>query len=368
MLPPPEKWLSPLLTIAILALMLTSSSRASATDETSVRPARILTMTDPAADSWRSFPAEVKASRRTELAFRVAGQLTELHVREGEPVYKDQLLARLDPTDYKVVQQQRQAEYELAREQYRRYQRMIKRKLVSTAQYDQKKAELAVAQAALSRATLDLEYTSLKAPYAGTVSRRLLENFQNLQAQQSVLILQSGNQLDIEFQLPETIFALTPRQQAEQGSAQVYFDALPEHPFTAVYRERSTEADAATGAYTVTLTLTKPDALELYPGMTARVAFDLNSIFKMGPTHLYLPVEAVFSAEQSASNSPRQQIWKVNPDTMTVYQAEVTVGNLSSRGIEILEGLEPGEQVVTAGVHYLHDGQKVRPLVRERGL
>lgn len=361
---------APALLMTMLALTLFSgySSHLAAADEAPVRPARIETISDPASERWRSFPAEVKASRRTELAFRVAGQLIELRVREGEAVRKDQILARLDPADYEVVLQQRQAEFELAREQYNRYSSMVKRKLVSPAQFDQKKAELAVARAALSRATLDLEYTTLKAPYAGTVSRRLLENFQNLQAKETVLILQSADQLDVEFQLPETIFALTPRPRAEQGSAQVYFDALPEQPFIATYRERSTEADAATGAYTVTLSLKKPPQLELYPGMTARVAFDLSSIFDIGPAHLYLPVEAVFSAEQRSADSTRRQIWKVNPDTMTVFRADVTVGRLSSRGIQILDGLAPGEMVVTAGVHYLREGQKVRHWVRERGL
>lgn len=366
---PPLKSMAPLLLLTAtgLALMLLVSSPSVAADAPA-RPARIQTITDPSAASWRSFPAEVKARSRTELTFRVPGQLMELNAREGELVQKGQLLAQLDPADYRVVLQQREAEYELARQQYKRFNSMLKRKLISPAQYDRKKAELAVAEAALSRAKLDLEYTSLKAPYDGTISRRVAENFQNLQAKEPVLVLQSGNMLDIDFQLPEAIFAMKPRQNPAEASAKVYFDALPEQAFEAFYRERSTEADAATGAYTVTLSLTRPDGLDIYPGMTARVVFDLNRVFETGPAHIYLPVEAVFSAEQNASESTKQQIWKLNADTMTVHLTDVTVGSLSTRGIQILDGLAPGDQVVTAGVHYLQEGQKVRAWTRERGL
>ncbi|MCV6590130.1 MAG: efflux RND transporter periplasmic adaptor subunit [Marinobacterium sp.] len=340
----------------------------SAGEEALVRPARILIVEDPQSTFLRNFPAEVTATIRTELAFRVPGLLVELPVREGEAVTEGQLLARLDPTDYEVTLQQREAEYALASQQYQRFRSMISRQLISQAQYDEKKAQLAVASAALSRAKLDLQYTRLAAPYSGTVSRRLLENHQNIQAKEPVLILQSDDQLDVDFQLPENIFAMKPRSGARSAGAQVYFDALPGQVFKAVYRERSAEADPATGTYTVTLTLPQPENLELYPGMTARVEFDLNEIFEMEQAQIFIPVEAVYAAEDTPKDSLHRHIWKVNPQTMTVYRAEVTVGRLSTDGLEILSGLQAGEQVVTAGVHYLQEGMKVRPWVRERGL
>ena len=358
------------LMILLCGLVLISTAQAEQTPSPAplVRPAKLLTIEDPGANQLRTFPAEVKATARTELAFRVSGELIELNAQEGEEVQQGQLLARLDPADYKVVLQERQAQYRLAKAQYDRFYKMLQRKLVSDAQYDEKKAELDVARASLSRAQLDLKYTELHAPYTGTVSQRLVENYQNLQAKQPVLIVQSGNQIDIQFQISESIMALQAKPDARLYKADVTFDALPGQTFKAAYRERTAEADRSTGSYTVTLTMTRPETLQVHPGMTAAVTVDLNQVFELQQRGFVLPVEAVFSAEDQPLDSAQRQIWKVNPEDMTVFRANVQVGALTSRGIEILSGLAAGDTVVGAGVHHLKEGMKVRRWIRERGL
>lgn len=197
----------------------------------------------------------MKASARTELAFRVSGVLTHLLPKEGETVTKGQILARLDPADYDVSLQRYQAEYKLARQQFERSQVMLERKLLSQAQYDQKEAELNIARSALNQARLNREYTELRAPYDGVVSQRLVENFQNIQAKQPILILQSDDQLDIELQLPEQIISMQTRPEATDVLSDVRLEAFPDQVFKARYREHSGEADPATGAYRVTLSL-----------------------------------------------------------------------------------------------------------------
>lgn len=351
-----------------LVLIGTAQAEQNSTSSAPIRPAKLLTIEDPSLGQLRTFPAEVKATARTELAFRISGELIELHAQEGEDVQQGQLLARLDPAEYKVIVRERQAQYRLAKAQYDRFHKMLKRKLVSDSQYDEKKAELDVARASLSRAQLDLKYTELHAPYTGTVSHRLVENYQNLQAKQAVLVVQSGNQVDIEFQLSESLVALKPKPDAFLYKADVSFDALPNQTFKASYRERTAEADAKTGAYTITLTMPRPDSLQVYPGMTAAVTVDLNKVFELKQAGLLLPVEAVFSAEDQPLESKTRQIWKVNPTDMSVFRVDVEVGRITSSGIEILSGLEAGDTVVTAGVHHLKEGMKVRRWVRERGL
>lgn len=333
-----------------------------------VRPAKLLTIDNPLAQQIRTFPAEVKATSRTELAFRISGELTELVAQEGQPVQKGQLLARLDPADYKVVLDQRRAQYRLAKAQYDRFDKMLKRKLVSASLYDEKRAELDVARAALKRAELDVKYTELRAPYDGTVSHRLVENYQNIQAKEPVIVIQSGDQIDIEFQVPEWIVALPTKPDARDQRADIFFDALPDRSFKAEYRERTAEADPKTGSYSVTLSMKQPKALEVFPGMTASVQFDLTRVFELESLRFVLPVEAVFAAEDRPADSELRQIWTVAPDTMRVSRADVEVGKITSNGIEILSGLSAGDIVVVAGVHHLTEGMKVRPWVRERGI
>lgn len=361
-------WRKLLLVLSSVALIGMAHAEEGGPDAEIVRPAKLLTIDNPLEQQIRTFPAEVKATSRTELAFRIAGELTELVAQEGQPVTKGQLLARLDPTDYQVVLDQRRAQYRLAKAQYDRFDKMLKRKLVSASLYDEKRAELDIANAALRQAKLDVKYTELRAPYDGTVSHRLVENYQNIQAKEPVIVIQSGDQIDIEFQVPEWIVALPTKPDARAQRADIFFDALPEKRFKAEYRERTAEADPKTGSYSVTLSMTRPKALEVFPGMTASVQFDLTRVFELENLRFVLPVEAVFAAEDTALDSNLRQIWKVASDTMRVTRVDVEIGDMTSKGIEILSGLQAGDIVVVAGVHHLHEGMKVRAWIRERGI
>ncbi|MDI3326362.1 efflux RND transporter periplasmic adaptor subunit [Pontibacterium granulatum] len=361
-------WRKLMLVVSGILFLGTAQAQETGSRQEIVRPAKLLTIENPLDQQIRTFPAEVKATSRTELAFRIPGELNDLVIQEGQPVTKGQLLARLDPADYQVVLDQRRAQYRLAKAQYDRFDKMLKRKLVSAAQYDEKRAELDVARAALRRAELDMKYTELRAPYDGTISQRMVDNYQNVQAKEPVIVIQSGDQIDIEFQVPEWIAALPTKPDAREQRADIFFDALPDQSFKAEYRERTAEADPKTGSYSVTLSMLRPGSLEVFPGMTASVRFDLNRVFELDTLRFVLPVEAVFAAEDTPLNSNLRQIWKVSPETMKVSRFDVEIGEITSNGIEILSGLSAGDIVVTAGVHHLREGMKVRQWKRERGI
>lgn len=361
-------WRKLMLVVSGILFLGTAQAQETGSGQEIVRPAKLLVIENPLDQQIRTFPAEVKATSRTELAFRIPGELKELKIQEGEPVKKGQLLARLDPADFQVVLDERRAQYRLAKAQYDRFDAMLKRKLVSASLYDEKRAELDVARASLKRAELDMKYTELRAPYDGTVSHRLVENFQNVQAKEPVIVIQSGDQIDIEFQVPEWIVALPTKPDARQQRADIFFDALPSQSFKAEYRERAAEADPKTGSYSVTLSMLRPESLEVFPGMTASVQFDLNRVFELDTLRFVLPVEAVFAAEDTPLNSNVRQIWKVSPETMQVSRFDVEIGAITSNGIEILSGLKAGDIVVVAGVHHLREGMKVRQWKRERGI
>lgn len=355
--------------LPLTAVLLTVlSSPAAVWAQELVRPAKLLTLTDPSIESIRTFPAEVKARKRTELAFRVPGQLADIYVTEGQSVKQGDLLARLDPADYEVSVQRHAAEYTLAQQQFERIRSLLERKLVSQAQFDEKQAQLNVGRSLLRQARLNLEYTEIHAPYAGVISRRLVDDFENLQAKQPVLIMQSDDEIDLEFQISESLVSLEVRPDAESGEADVEFDAIPDRMFKARLRERSATADQGTGGYTVTLSMQQPEKLNIYPGMSARVTVDLSDFVVIDDQAYILPVEALISADDTAIESTLRQLWLVNPETMVVYRQDVEVGRVSSKGVEVLSGVKAGDIVVTAGANYMREGMKVRPWQRERGL
>ncbi|GLQ33294.1 efflux RND transporter periplasmic adaptor subunit [Litoribrevibacter albus] len=332
-----------------------------------IRPAKLLMLGEANSASIRNFPGEVEASDQSVLAFRVAGELKKLPVKAGQKVEKGQLLAQLDPTDYQLQVDDRQARFDLAKVEYNRFKKMLEKKLVAISTVDQKKAQYLSTKSALDLAKQDLAYTKLTAPFAGVVSKVLVENHQNIQAQQVILHLQSDNVLTISFQLPESMIAHL-NTEARDYQPVITFDANPGNTYLASYKEHSTEADPQTLSYEVQLEMEMPTDFNVLPGMTANVAMDMRIISTAVLPDYQIPSSAVFSYDTQTADSKVRNVWKIDPDNHTAHLAEVQVGQLTSAGIEVFGGLKPGDIIVTAGVTNIKEGMQVRPWERERGL
>lgn len=194
-----------------------------------IRPAKIFQVIDPATEAFRNFPAEVEANADSKLAFRVSGQLIEFPVRPGSRVTEGQLLARLDPKDFKLSLDDRQARYALAKSQFERAQKLLKRKLLAQSGYDEAKAELNVALSSLNVAKANLEYTYLRAPFAGSVAKVMATKHENIQAKQTIMVLQTRDLVDISVQMPENIISRINKDTRYQPT--VVFDSHPDQEF-----------------------------------------------------------------------------------------------------------------------------------------
>jgi RND family efflux transporter MFP subunit len=334
------------------------------------RPAKMFTVVSPGEAMMRSFPGEVQASDEANLAFRVDGKLVQFPASRGVLVHQGDLLARLDPADYQAAVNEAQAQYELALAQYNRAAELVERKLIAQADYEQRLAMMKVRKSDLTRAANNLDYTSLIAPFDGVVARRLSENFESVTAGQVVLILQTGKMVDIIVDVPESIVARVERMTGDRETppVQVRFGSTTDRTYTAHYKEHETSADPATLTYKVTFSLPTPDDLNVLPGMSATVIADLSGLF-FGETAVTLvPIEAVFSAEDEPLEADLRQVWVIDPNSMRTSRRDVKVGSLTGQRIAILDGLDPGELIVAAGVNAVQEGMWVRPMKRERGL
>jgi RND family efflux transporter MFP subunit len=151
-------------------------------------------------------------------------------------------------------------------------------------------------------------------------------------------------------------------------SVQVRFGSTSDRTYLAEYKEHETNADPATLTFKVTFSLPAPADLNVLPGMSATVIADLSGLFSEDTAVTLVPIEAVFSAEDEPLDADRRQVWIVDPDTMRTSRRDVKVGQLTGQDIAILEGLEPGELIVAAGVNAVQEGMWVREMERERGL
>jgi RND family efflux transporter MFP subunit len=329
------------------------------------RPAAILEVERAALRSDLRFPGRVRAVQRVELAFDVPGRIIEFPVTEGEAVSAGALIARLDPADYETVLAAARAELDAATAEYERVRQLWdKGQAVARAEVDRKRTAMQVARSRFAAARKDLDETRLTAPFAGVITRRLAESFQNVQAKEPVVGLQNPDALEIVIHVPERVVRGEPRRAA--GFA--VFDDLPERRLPVTLKSFATEADPQTQTYEVVLGLMPPPDLRVLPGMAvevlpdtaaARVAqagTDGEDAAEVAPPVL-IPIAAV-----AATAEGKPTVWVVDPETGRVSRRGIETGALQGADLAVLRGLAPGERIVTAGVHGLREGMRVHPL------
>ena len=339
-----------------------------------IRPVRSVRVTDQLLMLvGRSFPGKASATQQTNLAFRVAGPLIKFPAQVGDEVKKGDVLARIDPRDFQVelrnVQGQlkrTQALLELATSDYDRVTRVAAKDpgAISQAMIDAKKGELDSAkaqlqslQASVSTARDNLNYTYLKASYDGTIVETFVENFENVQAKQSIIRLVDTRKMEFTINIPESLIS----RAADIETVLVRYDAFPKQEIPATIKEVGKEASKTTRTYPVTLIMDQPEGLRILPGMAGKawadkISTDLTKDTVGGPP---VPVAATFT------ENGKSYVWVINEDSMVVAKQEITLGVVTNNGITTLGGLQGGELIVSAGANSLVEGQKVRFLEQQ---
>jgi RND family efflux transporter MFP subunit len=348
--------------VALTGLVACGGGEQVAPEPTS-RPVKVFLVEGGEVDAVRSFPGKVNASQRAELAFRVSGKLQELLVKEGDLVEEGQVLARLDPSDYKLVLEDRQARFDNSDRNYKRAQELVADGNISRLDFDRMEAEYRSATAALSQARKDLEYTVLAAPFRGRIAERDVENFEEVLAKQTVMWLQNIDQLDIVINLPESVVRSVrggaSRSVGDQGQpdpavrATARFEGRGDQTFELVPKEISTKADTQTQTFRATFTMAAPTTFTVLPGMTATVLLDLTELVSQESVK-WVPARAV-----QADSGLEPRVWLLDPASMTVSSREVSIGRMSGSMIEITDGLEGGEEIAAVGAPYLAEGMRV---------
>ncbi|GAA0790736.1 efflux RND transporter periplasmic adaptor subunit [Marinobacterium sediminicola] len=328
------------------------------------RPASLFVVPDIDTGLQRQFPATVEAWRSATLAFRVPGTLELLPAQAGLEVKQGDLLAQLDSTDFRRILTEREARFELAQIRFDQQQSLLSRNYTSEVSLDEARAELKAARAALEIARDNLSYTRLHAPFSGTVSRLQTENFQQVQAQQPVLLLQDERQLDIRFGVPESIISrLRPELQPDGNiCGQVRFTAHPKHEFTACYAEHESVSDVSTRTYEVVFRMPQPEVFPAHSGMSVELTVDLAPLLQ--PIEIKgvpVPVSAVFMHEQ------QHWVWRLDAENRA-RRLEVTPVQIRGNHILVNGDLQTGDQLVMAGVSQVREGMKLHPIPQERGL
>lgn len=304
-----------------------------------------------------SYPGEVRGRYESQLAFQVSGKIIKRNVELGSVVHQGDILMQIDPKDIQQGVNTReaqvlsaQAQLRLARENLSRYQRLYEEHAISKAEldryqtsYDTAEASLRQAMAEFSSGANQLGYSNLVADRAGVVASVDAESGQVVSAGQKVLTLVQDGEREIEISVPE--HRLEELRKAK--GIRVTFWALPKLSLEGKVREISPIAEKTTRTYKVRVSLLNP-VPELQLGMTATVSV----IDPDTPAAVVVPLSAVYQTGDSPS------VWVIKDGIVSLRP--IKTGPFGDGKVQVLEGVSVGETIVTAGVHKLRDGQKVR--------
>ena len=319
-----------------------------------IRPVKTVVIQDEQLGSARSFPGRVDAVQRAQVSFRVPGKLIKIHVKEGDNVNKGDLLAELDPTDYKITLNRLTAIYNKAKADYIRGKELIVDNFISRTMFDKLEADFNTAGSNLKQARQDLKYTKLLAAFAGVIAKRYVENFEEVQAKQEIFNLSDVSQVEIKIDAPEQIMRLGKGQgQKETIKAFASFSNMPEQRFPLTLKEVSTKAEQQTQTFEVTFVMVQPEQFRLLPGMTASVQVELPSDTLLNQYFL-IPSTAV-----KGTSDMKPTVFVVDPESNTLKAKEVKVGSMVGSNIQVTGGVEIGERVVSAGIAFMREGDKV---------
>ncbi len=333
------------------------------------RPVKAIKVYDESVFQTGSLPGRAKATQELEFSFRVDGPLVARPVNVGAEVKTGDLIAQIDKRDYEVrlrhaegQLQRALANEERARADYQRNLR-IQRKdpgAISQAAVDRTKENLDVAKADIAafEAEVDaakdaLSYTTLRAPFDGTIVATYVENYETVRAKQPIVRVVDTSKIEMTVNLPESRISLVPFV----DKVRVIYDAFPDKPLTASIKEIGTEASRTTRTYPITLIMDQPADFKILPGMAGRShPIDFSLPKDIDQAGLEIPVSAVFS-DNDTGNS---YVWVIDESTNQVSRRALKTGTFTNTGIRVLEGLKPGEWIATAGVNTLREGQNVR--------
>ncbi|MES2362265.1 MAG: efflux RND transporter periplasmic adaptor subunit [Pseudomonadota bacterium] len=350
-----------ILALASAAFLLLACSPAAPPEEP-VRAVKVLTVGSNAFSSGYEFAGEVRAQVESRLGFRVAGKIIKRQAELGQRVKAGQVLAQLDPQDYKLAAdaaraQSRAAETnrDLAAADFKRYKELKDQNFISSAELERRETTLKAAQAQFEQAQSQLavqgnqaSYASLVADVAGVVTAIEADPGQVVAAGTPVVRIAADGLRDVVFSVPEDKLALF-----RPGLPVKVRGWNQDTQLAAKVREVGASADPITRTYPVKVSLEVRDTTPPLGATVYVLPQGLGGAGAQGLQVIKLPTSALRQEGQASA------VWVLDKASMTVRSQTVQIATADGNDAVIAAGLQPGMLVVSAGVHVLSPGQKV---------
>lgn len=349
----------PTVTVMSLVLFLAGCEEPVVETGPIVRPVKMFDVGAGGTGGVLEYPGTIKATQQSDMAFEVPGKIKDFLVLEGDLVEQGQELARLDDRDYQADLDVAKANLKKSEADYARSMSIFKQDpgAITQTKIDADKQAVEVSQAQLKQSEKAVDDTVLRAPFAGVMARKLVRDFQNVQAKEAVLILQDNSRLEVEISIPERDITRSTEGSDKsiadlvaEVEPEIIINSIPDRSFSAKVKEYATTADPVTRTFPIRFIFDNPSGVKILPGMTSKVQVNVD----LGDT-LWVPAHAVVA---DAAGKPF--VWVIDPSANTVGKKPVELGGLVATDVEITSGLEGGEVIALSGIHQLRDGMQVR--------
>ncbi len=329
-----------------------------------LRPVRIVEVGEALTTHKRTFSGLSHSTQESRLSFKVTGNIIALPIKIGSRLQKGQLIARLDPSGFELAVEQSQAnllqaEANLRNEStnYERVKGLYANANASRGELDTARAgeESARAQASAARkaveiAELDRSYTRLVAGSDCNVVSVDVEVNENVSAGTPIASVDCGDGIEVSLAIPESLI-----RNFKQGlAANIRFDAISDETYSGLVTEVGASAGGVGTTFPVTVQLNNPGD-KVRSGLAAEVAFTFPKI--SGELTHVVPTQAL------VNNHTGTYVYLAVPSssgkTAIVTRRDVVLGGMTNDGIEVTNGLNLGDRVITAGVSIIRNNQEV---------
>ncbi|MDX1632207.1 MAG: efflux RND transporter periplasmic adaptor subunit [Thermoanaerobaculia bacterium] len=289
--------------------------------------------------------ANLVPDRDVRVIAEAEGRIEKLLVEEGDRVKAGQPLVRLVQDDTRIALQKAKARLANAEQAFERAERMKEQEVISNEEFDLLSMEYRVAQQEVAEAEWALSKRTVRAPFDGQITERFVDLGQNVKLSQELFSLASYDPLVARIYLPEKeVLGLEPGREVSLALA-----ADESIRFSGEIQKISPIVDTATGTVKVTVEATEKPA-QVRPGgfVTVRIVRERREGVPV------VPRESVIRELNQAH--------VFVADGSKAAKRPVEVGMEEGEKVEITEGLEPGEKVITAGQGGLKDGDEIKVL------
>lgn len=338
-----------ILTVLCLSFFFTSCNKKANTDDR-IPSVKIDTVVANGEKSFFQYPGRVKAAQDIDMSFRVSGKIKSINVKDGETVHAGQLLAVMEPGDYEVQLAATEAKYHQIKAEAERVIALYNDGGATPNDYDKAVFGLKQIEALYQHHKDELAYTKIYAPFDGFIQKRFFNAHETVAAGMPVLSLLSNGTPEVEIHIPAAEYI----RRNQFSRYHCTFDIYPGKVYPLKMIGLTHKANL-NQLYTMRLKIEVGENPMPSAGMNTMV-----SIFFADDEDrsLQIPSNAILS------DNGKSSVFVYNPTSKTVKLCRVECIRPLSNGKTIVtsDNVKPGDIIVSAGVHAIKDGNKVRPI------